>query len=57
MRTIYCNGKINTMNKNNDYASAIVEEEGKIIYVGNDKEALCLKEDDSILIDLHKNHM
>ena len=57
MRTIYCNGKINTMNKNNDHASAIVEEDGKIIYVGNDKEALCLKEDDSIIIDLHKNHM
>ena len=50
MRKIYTNGNIYTVTNGN--AEAFVEEEGKFIYVGNNEDALSLKQEDSEIIDL-----
>lgn len=57
MRTIYYNGKIKTMNNDNDIVSAIVVENGIIKYVGNDIEAFNYKNEACEVIDLQQKNM
>ena len=51
-KTIYFNGKIITVNENNDVAEAVLVEDGKISKVGTNEEVLQLKSDDVEVIDL-----
>lgn len=50
MKNIYFNGQIYTVT--DGFKEAFVEENGKFIYVGNNKEALSFKDDNSKVIDL-----
>lgn len=51
MRTIFTNCKILTMNVAQPEATALVVEENKILFVGNDADALSFKQSDSNIID------
>ena len=51
MRTIFTNCKILTMNIAQPEATALVVEGNKILFVGNDVDALSFKKSDSALID------
>ena len=51
MRTIFTNCKILTMNVAQPEASALVVEGNKILFVGNDADALSFKQNDSTIID------
>ena len=50
MRTIYYNGQIYTVT--NGIKEALVVENGKFIYVGNNEEALSYKDNSSEVVDL-----
>ncbi|MCP4044932.1 MAG: amidohydrolase [Gammaproteobacteria bacterium] len=50
--TIYINGEFYTANQRAPWASAVVQSEGKIIYVGDDKSAIALADTDSMIYDL-----
>ena len=54
MRTIYYNANVKTMDEHKKEATAIVVDNGMIIYVGNDKEAFAY---DGEKIDLKGNHL
>ena len=49
---IFYNGKIYTVNKEQPWAEAVVLDGEKIIYVGNNEEALSMKEDSTDVEDL-----
>lgn len=55
MKTIYYHGNIITMDENKPQVEAIVEEDGKILKVGNEKEVFSFQDDTTRLVDL-KNH-
>ncbi len=52
MKTLYINGNIYTMALDNKKAQGFVEEDGKIIYVGDNKNVLEYKDINSDIVDL-----
>ncbi len=53
MNKIYLNGQVVTLKNEEEIFSAVVTEEDKIIYVGNDEEALKYKTEGSEVFDLN----
>ena len=52
MNVIYINGDILTMKEGQDSAEAVVEENGKIVFVGDKQKAFTYQRKDSRVIDL-----
>lgn len=48
MKKVFYNGCIRTLDKNNSVAEAVGIEDGKIVFVGSDEEALALSADEKI---------
>lgn len=52
MRMILINGRVATLNSSNSFVEAVVVENGKIVKIGTNEEALVFKKEDTEIIDL-----
>ncbi len=57
MQNIFYNGKVVTNNENQDVCNAMIENEGSIVYVGENEEVLNLKTEDTKLVNLKEKYV